>query len=48
MMLPNGKSYRGHRFSKENLRILEEWYVTHPDKPYLDKESTEMLMKSLS
>ena len=46
MMLPNGKSYRGHRFSKENVRILEEWYVTHPDKPYLDKESTEMLMKS--
>lgn len=38
-------SYRGHRFSKQSLEVLEEWYHIHRNKPYLDKNSTEFLLK---
>ncbi|SMN20089.1 MATALPHA2 [Maudiozyma saulgeensis] len=36
-------SFRGHRFSKQNVEVLEEWYSIHKHKPYLDKKSTEVL-----
>lgn len=37
---------RGHRFGKEKVEKLEEWYRKHYQKPYLDKKSIEMLEKS--
>lgn len=36
-------SFRGHRFSKQNVEVLEEWYGIHKHKPYLDKKSIERL-----
>lgn len=36
-------SFRGHRFSKNNVKVLEEWYSVHKHKPYLDKKSVERL-----
>lgn len=36
-------SFRGHRFSKQNVDVLEEWYSIHKHKPYLDKKSIERL-----
>ncbi|KAG0654006.1 homeodomain mating type protein alpha2 [Maudiozyma exigua] len=36
-------SFRGHRFSKQNVDVLEEWYGIHKHKPYLDKKSIERL-----
>lgn len=39
-------SYRGHRFSLNNVTILEQWYNDHYQKPYLTKSSLEKLSKS--
>ncbi|CCF57719.1 hypothetical protein KAFR_0D00720 [Kazachstania africana CBS 2517] len=39
-----GISYRGHRFSKENVKVLERWYTAHIDRPYLNRQSTEYLI----
>lgn len=39
-------SYRGHRFSSDNVTILEQWYDAHYQKPYLTKSSLEKLSKS--
>lgn len=36
-------SCRGHRFSKKNVDILEEWYNKHRNKPYLDKRWSNQL-----
>lgn len=39
-------SYRGHRFSLDNVAILEKWYKDHYQKPYLTKNSLEKLAKA--
>ncbi|KTB00736.1 Mating-type-like protein ALPHA2, silenced copy at MTL3, partial [Nakaseomyces glabratus] len=36
-------SYRGHRFTRENVQILETWYRNHIDNPYLDHNSQQYL-----
>lgn len=37
--------YRGHRFSSDNIIVLEHWYNEHYQKPYLTKSSLETLSK---
>lgn len=39
------QSYRGHRFSDDNIIMLEQWYSEHYQKPYLTKSSLEKLSK---
>lgn len=40
------QSYRGHRFSSTNIKVLEYWYSEHYQKPYLTKSALEKLAKA--
>ncbi|EDO18935.1 HML mating-type cassette alpha2 protein [Vanderwaltozyma polyspora DSM 70294] len=44
----NIKSYRGHRLPKQNVKLLERWYIQNVENPYLDDKSISELMKITS
>nr|CAI6411520.1 BFH_HP1_G0005700.mRNA.1.CDS.1 [Saccharomyces cerevisiae] len=48
MINKSTKPYRGHRFTKENVRILESWFAKNIENPYLDTKGLENLMKNTS